>query len=72
MNLKIENVKHELIDIINNSGLPIGVIYYVFKDLYNDISREHSNAIMYEMRQLKEKEMSEAQENKENIEENIE
>lgn len=61
MNLKIENVRRQLVDIINQSGLPIGVIYYMFKDLFGEISQEHNNAIRYEMRQLEEVKKSETE-----------
>ena len=51
MNLQIEKIKQDIINIINNSGLPIGVIYYLFKDIDSEISSEYNRALNYEKQQ---------------------
>lgn len=51
MNLQIENIKQNLIDIINNSGLPIGVIHYLLKDISNEVIVEYNRAIAQEKQQ---------------------
>lgn len=61
MNLQIENVKQNIINIINNSGLPIGIIYYLFKDINAEISSGYNKALNYEKQQQLEKEKQEKQ-----------
>lgn len=51
INLKIELLKEQLINIINNSGLPIGVIHYLLKDILNEVIVEYNNAIIHEKQQ---------------------
>ena len=63
MNLQIENVKQEIINIINNSGLPIGVIYYLFKDISKEVADEYNKALMFE-KQKKKQELKQQEENK--------
>lgn len=51
INSKIEFTKEQLINVINNSGLPIGVIHYLLKDISNEVIAEFNNAIAYEKQQ---------------------
>lgn len=51
MNFRIEIVKKQLINVINNSELPIGVIHYLLKDISNEVIAEYNNAIAYEKQQ---------------------
>ena len=37
-NTRCENLKHELIDNINKSDLPIGVIYYIMHTVMSDVT----------------------------------
>ena len=39
MNLKCELFKQSMNQIIQTSGLPIGVVYYIFKDLFHEIEK---------------------------------
>ena len=41
INIAIEQYKQSLIDITNQSGLPIGIIKYVFNDLNTEIATEY-------------------------------
>ena len=36
-NTRCDNLKHELIDNINKSDLPIGVIYYIMQTIMSDV-----------------------------------
>lgn len=56
MNTKIEQFKADLIHSVNESGLPIGIIYYVYKDVMNIIASEYQQAIQAEQTQSDEKE----------------
>lgn len=51
INSKIEFTKEQLINVINNSGLPIGVIHYLLKDISNEVIVEYNRAIAQEKQQ---------------------
>lgn len=51
INSKIEFTKEQLINVINNSGLPIGVIHYLLKDISNEVVVEYNRAIAQEKQQ---------------------
>ncbi len=63
MNLQIENVRQNIIDVINNSQLPIGVIYYLFKDISKEVADEYKRSLSFEQQQKKEQELKEQEEN---------
>ena len=66
MNLKIEKVKQNIINTINNSGLPIGVIHYLLKDISNEVVVEYNRAIAQEKKQQIEQMQKEEQGEEEN------
>lgn len=47
-NTHLNNFKSELVDVINKSGLPVGVAYYIVKDLFIDIQNAYENALKNE------------------------
>lgn len=51
INSKIEFTKEQLINVINNSGLPIGVIHYLLKDISNEVIVTYNNTIAQEKQQ---------------------
>ena len=51
INSKIEFTKEQLINVINNSGLPIGVIHYLLKDISNEVIVEYNRIIAQEKQQ---------------------
>lgn len=59
MNLQIEIVKQNIINTINNSGLPIGVIHYLLKDISNGVADEYNRVLMFEQQQRKEQKSKE-------------
>lgn len=40
-NTYINDFKKNIVDMINQSGLPVGIIYYVVKDLFSDITNAY-------------------------------
>lgn len=44
-NLKCDNLKQEIIEKINNSQVPIVVIYYLLKDLFNQVQKQYYGTI---------------------------
>lgn len=54
MNLEIEQLRRAIIGLVNNSGLPIGVAYYVLKDSLADLKTAYDNTVQYEINQQRE------------------
>ena len=53
INLIIEDIKFQIINTINSSGLPISVIYYLMSDIYKKLDVEYKSYI--EQAKLEEK-----------------
>lgn len=73
VNLIIEDLRTNCIDLINRSGLPISVAYYVFKDVMRELEDSKENYITrareQEIKELKQfKESSSEEEVKKEIE----
>ena len=45
INLIIEDFKHSIVDTVNQSGLPIGIVYYVMKDIMNELVNNYETYI---------------------------
>ena len=48
INTQLNTLKGNLVNIINNSGLPIGICYYIVKDLIGDLTESYKEAILFE------------------------
>lgn len=48
INTKLNTFKSDLINMINNSDFPIGVSYYIVKDLLVDIEKTYKEALIQE------------------------
>ena len=48
MNLQIYNTTQELSNVINNSNLPVGVVYYIIKDLYAQVAELYEQQVTQE------------------------
>lgn len=48
INYSIESFRKEIYDIINNCQLPIGTVYFIFKDIFGDISQAYQAAVNQE------------------------
>lgn len=59
--LKMEEYKNQVIDLTNQSELPIGAIYYIIKDLYKELESLYNKQVQQEyfMRQQQENEKKE-------------
>ena len=60
INLKTEQLKSSIKDMISFSELPVSNIYYIVKDIYNDITLFYNQALEEEKKQLE----AEKEENK--------
>lgn len=47
-NTHLYNLKNNLINTINESGLPVGVAYYIIKDLFMDIQNAYETTLKNE------------------------
>lgn len=68
INLVIEDFKNTLTSTINNSGLPISVVYYIITDLYKELDNQYYQYIRQARQALQEpaaapEEMSEIEPN---------
>ena len=50
--LDIENVKNSLIDTINNSNLPLGVLLYMVNDIARQLNEAYNRSIKLEMQKI--------------------
>lgn len=50
--LKIENFRTQLTQIINFANLPAGVIYYIIKDILTEVNELHVNQINIQYQQF--------------------
>lgn len=50
--LDIENVKNSLIDTINNSNLPVGVLLYMVNDIGRQLNEAYNRSIQLEMQKV--------------------
>ena len=48
INFSLEQYKNQLVDITNNCNLPIGVAYYVFKDVFKELEMAYYNSLSNE------------------------
>ena len=60
--MKMYDFKYKLLDIINQSGLTIEEAYYVWKDIYEELTTTYNNLLIKEQQEKNKEE--EKQENK--------
>lgn len=49
--LVLKNLRKQMEDAINNSGLPIDAVYFVLKDILNEATQIYENTIREEQQQ---------------------
>lgn len=53
INLKTEQFKNQIYDLINQNELPISLTYYIFKEITENIEKAQRIAVKRELDQLK-------------------
>ena len=48
INTQLNNLKTDLINTINQSGIPIGAVYYLLKDLLVEVSDTYKQTLVIE------------------------
>ena len=61
-NTRLNDFKRDMADLMAKSKLPIGSIYYVVKDLLNDVERAYKETLKIEQTVLAEQDKKEYQE----------
>lgn len=51
-NTYLNDFKTDMVNMINNSGLPVGVVYYIVKDLFSDIQLAYENTLKKEKEEI--------------------
>ena len=51
----MEQLKIKLIQVVNESGLPLDAIYYVCKDFFRTVEDTYQQSLMEQMKQQEEK-----------------
>ena len=73
LNIQTEQVKSNLLDLINNSNLPAAITYYLMKDIMRDVERSYQDLINEEVREYEKQQEQEQQGKAEtNLDENQE
>lgn len=60
-NTCLNNFKSDMVNTINDSGLPVGIVYYIMKDLFIDIENAYKQTLINEKeikQEIKEEEKS--------------
>ena len=47
-NMRMINLKNDIIKLIGESQLPVGVVYYILKDLFDDITNAYNQSLALE------------------------
>jgi hypothetical protein len=47
-NIKLNSLKTNLINIINQSKLPVGVVYYLLKDILIEVEKTYNQSLFIE------------------------
>lgn len=64
INLKTEQFKNQIYDLINENELPISLTYYIFKEITENIEKAQKVAIKRELDQLKKQQQKQEEQEK--------
>lgn len=54
INIKTEELKNHFFELINNSQLPISTVYYLFKDIMQELTEFYNKILTDELKQAQE------------------
>ena len=52
VNYSIETLRQNIYDVINQSQMPIGIAYFIFKDIFADITAAYQSAVQQEAKEV--------------------
>lgn len=64
INLKVEQFKNQIYDLINQNELPISLTYYIFKEITENIEKAQKIAVKRELDQLKKQQQKQEEQKK--------
>ena len=64
INLKTEQFKNQIYDLINQNELPISLTYYIFKEITENIEKAQKIAVKRELDQLKQQQQKQEEQEK--------
>jgi TRAP-type C4-dicarboxylate transport system substrate-binding protein len=67
VNYSIESFRQNVYDLINKSQMPIGIAYFVCKDVFADIAAAYQSAVQQEAQEMTKATPTEVNDNEENI-----
>ena len=62
INLRTEQFKNQIYDLINQNELPISLTYYIFKEITENIEKAQKIAVKRELDQLKQQQQKQEEE----------
>ncbi len=62
INTLISVFKKNILNVINNSNLPISVVYYVTKDIFRDVEQIYNETLKKELEEFQKEDVQEHQE----------
>lgn len=71
INISIEEFKLNIIKLLNNSNMPIGIMYYVMKDVFGELTEEYQNYLNTATKRMQEEAAAAASEASQVDSENI-
>lgn len=71
INISIEEFKLNIIKLLNNSNMPIGIMYYVMKDVFGELTEEYQNYLNTATKRMQEEAATAASEASQADSENI-
>lgn len=71
INISIEEFKLNIIKLLNNSNMPIGIMYYVMKDVFGELTEEYQNYLNTATKRMQEEAAAAASEASQADSENI-
>ena len=66
----MEQLKQQLLQLVNNSQLPLEAIYYIVKDFYRDVDDAYRQALQQQLKAAQEAALAENDTEENNQEEN--
>lgn len=65
VNVAIFNTRNNIVEVVNESGLPLSIISLIFKDVLTEIDNKAQEELKQDLQKMKEEELSKQKEQKE-------
>jgi hypothetical protein len=65
VNVAIFNTRNNIVEVVNESGLPLSIISLIFKDVLTEINSKAQEELKQDLQKMKEEELNKQKEQKE-------